>query len=129
MGLIRKLKESKHPIKDIISYIQGNIRYRLYYSNFKFLIRKHIQEQIDFRIQVMDRECYNNGSCKICGCETTALQMANKACDKPCYPRMYSKKVWKTIGYVYQTLWDKDKKKYYELVNYVNQCGKNFKNN
>lgn len=124
MNLLKKLKESKHPIRDMMAYIQGNVRYKLYYSKWQCLIRKHIKEQIDFRIKVMDRECYNNGSCKICGCETTALQMANKPCDKPCYPRMYSKKVWKEVGYVFHKLWEKDKVKYYELVNYVNQCGK-----
>jgi hypothetical protein len=43
----------------------------------------------------MDKECYENGSCKMCGCNTTALQMANKACPKPCYPKMISKKEWK----------------------------------
>lgn len=28
------------------------------------------------------------------GCTTTALQMANKACDKPCYPRMLTRSEW-----------------------------------
>ena len=45
----------------------------------------------------MDQECYNAGECKICGCQTTALQMANKACDKPCYPEMLSRKNWKFL--------------------------------
>lgn len=57
-------------------------------------MRKHIREQIDWRIEVMDKECYNAGSCKMCGCETTALQMANKACDKPCYPKMMTQWEW-----------------------------------
>jgi phospholipase C len=42
----------------------------------------------------MDKECYENGSCKICGCATTALQMADKQCDKPCYPKMMSRSIW-----------------------------------
>ncbi len=58
------------------------------------MIRDHIKEQIDYRIEVMDRDCYNQGSCIICGCSTTALQMADKACDKPCYPPMMKKKEW-----------------------------------
>jgi hypothetical protein len=40
----------------------------------------------------------------MCGCSTTALQMCNKACDKPCYPSMLSRKEWKEakrIGFVY----------------------------
>ena len=84
-------------LKNILAYIQGNLRYRLFYSNFAFLIRKHIREQIQVRINSMDPECYNAGECKICGCQTTALQMANKACDKPCYPRILSKRNWKAM--------------------------------
>lgn len=81
-------------LSNIIAYIQGKFRYKLYYSCYNFLIPKHIKEQIDYRIKVMDRECYMKGACKICGCETTALQMANKACPKPCYPKMVNKKKW-----------------------------------
>ena len=54
----------------------------------------------------MDIDCYNNGSCKMCGCKTTALQMANKACDKPCYPTMLSRKDWnraKELGLAFDT--------------------------
>ena len=80
--------------ENILAYIQGNLRYKLFYSNFAFLIRPHIREQIEARIRSMDQECYNAGECKMCGCQTTALQMANKACDKPCYPSMMSKKQW-----------------------------------
>ena len=79
------------------AYIQGNIRYELFYSKFKWLLPKHIEEQIMYRINSMDIDCYNEGSCKMCGCKTTALQMANKACDKPCYPFMLSKKSWNLL--------------------------------
>lgn len=83
-------------INNIFAYVLGYYRYHLFYSNhFKFLIRKHIFEQIEWRIYVMDDDCYMQGSCKKCGCDTTALQMANKACEKPCYPKMMSKKEWK----------------------------------
>lgn len=83
--------------KNIKAYIQGKLRYKLFYSPFKFLIRKHIREQIEARISSMDIVCYNEGACKMCGCQTTALQMANKACDKPCYPAMLSKTKWERI--------------------------------
>lgn len=87
--------KSKRKINDIFAYLIGYYRYHLYYSkNFKWLIRKHIYEQIVWRISVMDIECFENGTCKKCGCDTTALQMANKACGKPCYPKMMNKKVW-----------------------------------
>lgn len=89
------MTKPKVNLTNVIAYLQGYIRYHLYYSRFKFLIRKHIREQIDFRIKYMDKECYENGSCKLCGCSTTALQMADKSCDKPCYPEMLSKRTWK----------------------------------
>lgn len=84
-------------IKNIFYYIQGNLRYKLYYGEFKFLnklMRTHIKEQIDLRIKLMDRECYYNGSCKMCGCGTTELQMCNKACENKCYLPMMNKKEW-----------------------------------
>jgi len=84
-------------LKNIKAYIQGNIRYQLYYSKFSFLIPKHIREQIQYRINSMDLDCYTTGQCKLCGCNTTALQMSNKECDKPCYPVMQNKSNWKWL--------------------------------
>lgn len=90
------MMKSKVNLKNIIAYVQGWIRFYLYYHpRLKFLIRKHIREQIDFRIKYMDKECYENGSCKLCGCATTALQMADKSCDKPCYPPIVNRNDWK----------------------------------
>ena len=86
--------QGKRPLKDVWYYIQGNIRYKLFYTKFSFLIRKHIREQIEYRIEHMNPQCYQQGSCVICGCETTHLQMCNKAWDKPCYPQMMNKKQW-----------------------------------
>ena len=91
------MEKAKPTLKNIIAYIQGNLRYKLFYSNFAFLIRPHIREQIEVRINSMDPICYGNGECKICGCQTTHLQMANKACDKPCYPKIFSKEDWKFL--------------------------------
>jgi len=88
--------KAKVTMTNVISYIIGNLRYKLYYSKFfSCLIRKHIKEQIDFRIKHMDKECYNSGSCKVCGCTTTALQMAAKSCDGLCYPEMMEENCWK----------------------------------
>jgi len=84
----------KIKIKDVWHYIVGNVRYRLFYSKFKILIPKHIREQIEYRINSMNPECYYQGSCIMCGCKTTALQMANKMCDNPCYPKMLNREVW-----------------------------------
>lgn len=84
-------------LKDIWYYIQGNIRYKLFYSDYRFLIRLHIFEQICTRIVSMEKQCYMTGQCIMCGCSTTALQMCNKSCDKPCYPRMLNKQEWLSI--------------------------------
>lgn len=86
--------KAKVNLPNIIAYLVGNVRYRLYYSSFKYLIRKHVREQIDYRIKFMKKECYVNGTCIICGCATTALQMSNKACDSPCYPPMLNSWEW-----------------------------------
>lgn len=80
--------------KNIKAFFQGKLRYKIYYSIFAFLLLPHIREQIYCRIDSMDKQCYEEGQCKMCGCQTTALQMANKECDKPCYPRMLSRKDW-----------------------------------
>lgn len=69
----------------------------LYYSKYKHCIKKHILEQINYRVNSMDKKCYDNGQCNKCGCETIALQMANKACDKPCYPEMIKKSKWEEV--------------------------------
>lgn len=92
--------KSKVNLKNIYAYIQGNIRYKLYYSKYRFirrLIPTHIYDQINCRIYTMDKQCFINGSCKLCGCKTTHLQMANKACNKPCYPKMLSKTKWNRL--------------------------------
>lgn len=106
---IKKILTGERPLIDVWYYIQGNVRYHLYYGGElsrkyaliawlrKHLIRQHIKEQIDFRIKVMRPKCYNEGSCEICGCETTKLQMADKACEGHCYPHMFPRYKWKEV--------------------------------
>lgn len=90
-----KLLRFEYSLADIVDYFRGNIRYKLYYSHMNNLLPKHIKEQIDFRINLMmDKECYNRGSCKMCGCTTTNLQMANKPCEGHCYPQLVDKESW-----------------------------------
>ena len=87
----------KNKLKDIRYYMQGNLRYYLYYSKFSYLLPRHIKDQIIYRINSMDMICYAEGSCKMCGCKTTALQMCDKACNNPCYPPMLDKETWKEV--------------------------------
>lgn len=44
---------------------------------------------------MMDHECYNQGSCKVCGCTTTNLQMTNHSCGGVCYPQIVDAAKWK----------------------------------
>ena len=95
-----KLVKSKEELTldNVLYYVQGTIRYYFFYHKYlKKLIRLHIFEQIVYRISVMDPECYEEGYCKMCGCNTTALQMTNKPCNKPCYPKMMGKREWKNF--------------------------------
>jgi len=93
------MNRSRVSIGNIWYYIQGNIRYRLYYSKFSWMISDYIREQIIFRINSMNRQCYERGSCVVCGCTTTQLQMSNKACDGNCYPKMFSKGEWDKLKF------------------------------
>lgn len=86
-------------LKQLRNYLSGTLRYKLFYSRFKFLIRKHRREQIAFRIRVMDPECRKNGSCKICGCSVTALQMCSKPCPGEYYPPFMKKRDWLEFKY------------------------------
>ena len=94
---IRKLIKGENKLIDVWYYIQGTIRYKIYYipkSDDSFFMRVHIREQIDWRIIVMNGECYKQGSCIKCGCMTTALQMCDKPCEGWCYPSMMNKENW-----------------------------------
>lgn len=94
----------KFSFSDIIDYFRANYRYVLYYyPQLRWLMRPHIKDQIDYRIRAMDKQCYNDGSCKVCGCMTTHLQMANKACEGDCYPPMMAAKNWKAVRNMYYT--------------------------
>lgn len=100
---IKKIVTGQNKPIDMWHYIVGNYRYRLFYSkgvkkaynSRHSLMRQHIWEQVVYRIQEMDKECYRNGQCKHCGCATTNLQMASKRCEGICYPTMMGKEDWK----------------------------------
>ena len=93
----------KQLLSNIYYFIQGKLREKFYYHpKLVLLLPLHIFEQISYRIFVMDKECWKRGSCKICGCQVPSLQMANKACPKPCYPKMMNKRDWATHKYFHR---------------------------
>ena len=105
-GLKKILKGERPPI-DVWHYFLGHYRYWLWYGGYwskkyeicsiirKSMIRRHIKEQIEHRIRLMNPACYNSGSCVKCGCEVLHLQMCNKGCEGYCYPSMLNKERWK----------------------------------
>jgi hypothetical protein len=94
----KRLTKSRNLV-DIWHYFLGYYRYWIFYNNkLRWMMRNHIHEQIQYRIRWMDVDCYSEGSCKLCGCATTALQMANKSCDKPCYPPMMNADQWRRFS-------------------------------
>lgn len=93
---IGKIRRKETRMIDIWYFLQGMMRYRVYYHSKlrRLLIREHVSEQIEYRVKVMNKECYNSGSCIKCGCMTTALQMCDKSCDGDCYPAMMDERLW-----------------------------------
>lgn len=115
---IKKIWKGQTKAIDIWYYFQGMIRYRIYYNSKlqrSFLMRTHIKKQIDYRIIVMNQECYKQGSCIKCGCMTTALQMCDKPCEGWCYPSMMNKENWELYkrGYTITEEYDKSRKLYW----------------
>lgn len=104
---------------NIKSYIQGNLREKLFYSkHFNWLLRVHIFEQINYRLFVMNKECFSNGECIHCGCATPALQMADKSCGGVCYPIMMDETDWeiyKAENNIEFKYWNSDKPREFEL--------------
>lgn len=94
MSKLKQLLRGEVSLSDVLSFFEGEIRYKFYYSRFKWLLRSHILEQIEYRLKVTNPECMGRGSCIHCGCEIPALQMASKSCEGNCYPPMISKYEW-----------------------------------
>lgn len=89
-------------LKNVWNYIVGNYRFYIYNTLLsKYLLRKHIREQYEWRLFAMKPDCYNNGACIACGCTTPNLQMASKGCEEDCYPPMMSKTAWQIFKHAH----------------------------
>ena len=58
------------------------------------LLPEEQQEQFQYRLQVMNKECLKRGECIICGCQTPQLQLVDDSCEGNCYPPFMSKEIW-----------------------------------
>lgn len=94
--MIELLKKLKRNPSKVIDYIIGN--YRMFmFKHASFLLRKHIKDQFNYRLSIMNQTCLDNRECIECGCKTPNLQFSNKSCEGLCYPPMVSKNKWKRI--------------------------------
>lgn len=99
------MAKAKVTPKNIKKFITGWYRWFLYkmqrskylvgFEDYDFL-PTHLQEQFKYRLSVMDKECLEAGHCKICGCKTPQLQLADEPCDGGCYPEFKNEEDWKT---------------------------------
>lgn len=91
----------KYSFYDVSNYLLAKYRLKCYYNHLlAWLIRPHIKEQINFRVEVMmDKECYYRGQCKLCGCATPDLQFANKTCEGNCYPPLVGRLTWQQFAF------------------------------
>ena len=79
-----------------LDFLIGTYRYEVYYMN-PWWLRDCIVDQFEARMASMNPKCYSDGQCVMCGCQTTALQMANKSCNAPCYPPLMGAKEWEAF--------------------------------
>jgi len=91
---LKSIIKGERKVSDVWYFFQGHIREYFYYSKCKFLMRKHIQEQFEWRLKQIDKVCYSTGQCKICECSIPALTFADKQCEGKCYYPMMKKKQW-----------------------------------
>lgn len=90
--LISKVRSRSLTWEDVTSWLVGSARL-YFYRKDPTLLPDHIVQQFEWRQDQVPAECLN-GACKVCGCSTPGLFMANKSCDAECYPPMMSRKKW-----------------------------------
>lgn len=93
INLVKKLRRNP---RLMWNYFLGNYRYFLYKNNIP-LIRKHIKEQYEWRLELANPSCLDNGACIKCGCTTPQLLFSPESCEGSCYSDLVSRKLWKQI--------------------------------
>lgn len=72
--------------------------------------------QLEFRHTLMDKECLDNGCCKVCGCTTTALQASKLSCEGNCYPIWIDKDLFRQMFIVNNTCLNMDTVKAFKYL-------------
>lgn len=100
--------------RNILAVLQAYFRRAKVICGFN--LPTHTYEQIIWRrTQVMEKstECWESGSCVVCGCEILGKTMEDRACGvseseellaegiKPCFPAMMDKVNWKKYKELY----------------------------
>ena len=80
--------------KNIFGYIQGN--FRKFVEDIPSAIPKHIYEQIQYRIGVMNITCLENKQCP-CACSVPQKQYEDRSCELNCYGPILKKAEWETF--------------------------------
>lgn len=107
---IKKILRGEASLLDAWYWVQGTYRaYGYYYYKFSSdfpeyntpvrrevwrFMRDHIKGQLSFRVNSVNSQCYDSGSCISCSCKTPDVFFADKACNELCYPAMLNKEQW-----------------------------------
>ena len=92
-------KPAKITLKNIGRYLQGNIRLLklklgLYPKDY------HRREQWNWRIKQVRLQspiCLEQGSCRVCGCDTEGLILSDPPCEGNCFPKMMTARDWENF--------------------------------
>lgn len=88
-------KPAKITWKNIKKYIQGNFN-KLLRKVFK--IKSHREEQYVWRMEQIKEKsfkCFEDGVCRICGCDTEGLALSDPPCEGNCFPEIMNEIEWK----------------------------------
>lgn len=82
---------SKINLKNIKSYIEGNIKY--VYNKYIGL-DDYLKEQIERRLIKCKDDCVVTGKCIICGCPTEKKALVKESCNPDRFPDLMTEEEW-----------------------------------
>lgn len=75
-----KLRHAWYNPKDVLYFIQGCLHYA-----FRYITGKTINKKEFLRKKKGASECFKNGPCLECGCDTELMLLSSKPCPKRKY--------------------------------------------